>query len=346
MTGGLPGLPERPVERWLRATLPELIQDGPWSAELISGGLSNLTYRLRLPGGTIILRRPPAGHVLPRAHDMEREHRVLSALAATSVPVPVPLALCTDPEVMGVTFYAMPEIPGQVLRAPADTDRLDPSARAELADALIRTFASLHSVDPDEVGLGDYGRRSAYCARQIRTWSGQWERSRTRDLPDMDVLLRRLAERAPTDSASTIVHGDFRLDNTIVDLIGPPRIAAVLDWELSTLGDPLADLGVTLTYWHDLGDDERARIPMSVGLTAKPGFPTARDLAERYAALTGRDLANLGFYTAFAAMKLAVIMEGVHSRYLSQQTVGDGYQTAGSAVPSLVARGLAILARG
>lgn len=345
MTGVLPGLPERSVERWLRAALPELMQDGPWSAELISGGLSNLTYRLRLPGGAVILRRPPAGHVLPRAHDMAREHRVLSALAATPVPVPAPLAICTDPEVMGVTFYVMPEVPGQVLRIPADTERLEPRARAELADALIRTFADLHSVDPDAVGLGDYGRRGGYCERQIRTWSGQWERSKTRDLPDMDTLIKRLAERVPADSASTIVHGDFRLDNTIVDLSGPPRIAAVLDWELSTLGDPLADLALTLTYWHDLGDDERARIPVTVGLTAMPGFPTTSDLAERYAALTGRDLANLGFYTAFAAMKLGVIMEGVHSRYLSQQTVGDGYRTAGSAVASLVARGLAVLAR-
>jgi aminoglycoside phosphotransferase (APT) family kinase protein len=276
---------------------------------------------------------------------MQREHRVLSALATTSVPVPAPLALCTDPEVLGVTFYAMPEIPGQVLRAPTDTERLARPARTALAEALIRTFADLHSVDPDEVGLGNYGRRSGYCARQIRTWSDQWERSRTRDLPDMDMLIKRLAERVPDDSGSTVVHGDFRLDNTIVDLSGSPRIAAVLDWELSTLGDPLADLGVTLTYWHDLGDEERARIPVSAGLTAKPGFPTGRELAERYATLTGRDLGNLAFYTALGAMKLAVILEGVHSRYLGERTVGEGYETAGSAVPSLVARGLAILAR-
>jgi aminoglycoside phosphotransferase (APT) family kinase protein len=359
MADDLPGLPAAPVDRWLRSVLPELIQDGPWSAEVISGGLSNITYRLRLPGGTIILRRPPLGHVLPRAHDMLREHRVLSALSVTPVPVPEPLALCTDPDVLGVTFYAMREISGTVLRQPEDTDALSPSARAALADALVRVLADLHAVDPDAVGLGDYGRRSRYCARQIRTWGGQWERSKTRDLPDMELLIKRLAERAPEDSGFAVVHGDFRLDNTIVGLpadsaraphvaagspAGAPRIAAVLDWELSTLGDPLADLAVTLSYWHDQEDPERDRIPVSLGLTNKPGFPSSRELASAYAARTGRDLGNLPFYLGLALMKLAVICEGVHARYLGGQTVGEGYERVGPAVPLLVARGLRALA--
>jgi aminoglycoside phosphotransferase (APT) family kinase protein len=348
MADDLPGLPAAPVERWLRSVLPGLVQDGPWSAEVISGGLSNITYRLRLPGGTIILRRPPLGHVLPRAHDMLREHRVLSALSVTPVPVPEPLALCTDPDVLGVTFYAMREVPGTVLRQPEDTDKLSPSARAALADALVHVLADLHAVDPDAVDLGDYGRRSGYCARQIRTWGGQWERSKTRDLPDMELLIKRLAERAPEDSGFAIVHGDFRLDNTIVGLpagpAGAPHVAAVLDWELSTLGDPLADLAVTLSYWHDQGDAERDRIPVSLGLTNKPGFPSSRELAAAYAARTGRDLGNLPFYLGLALMKLAVICEGVHARYLGGQTVGEGYERVGPAVPLLVARGLRALA--
>ena len=345
LTPDLPGLPAAPAERWLRDALPDLIQDGPWDAEVISGGLSNITYRLRLPGGTVILRRPPLGHTLPRAHDMAREYRVLSALAPTPVPVPEPLVLCTDPDVLGVTFYVMRDVPGTVLRSPLDTERLSPAERGALAGALISTLADLHALSPDAVGLGDYGRHEGYCVRQIRTWGAQWERSRTRELPDMDLLLARLAELAPEDSACTIVHGDYRLDNTVVSLPpgGAPRIAGVLDWELSTLGDPLADLATTLSYWHDPGDVERAEIPVAAGLTDKPGFPTGRVLAEEYAALTGRSLDNLSFYLALAWMKLAVICEGVHARYLGGQTVGPGYEKAGNAVPLLTARGLRAL---
>jgi aminoglycoside phosphotransferase (APT) family kinase protein len=341
----LPGLPAAAVRPWLRAALPGIAKDGPWTSEVISGGLSNITYRLGLPGGAVILRRPPLGHVLPRAHDMQREYRVLGALFPTAVPVPEPLALCTDPDVLGVTFYVMREVPGPVLRAPADTEALSPPARGALASALIAALADLHAVSPDEAGLGDYGRHSGYCVRQIRTWGAQWERSKTRDLPDMEVLLTRLTGLAPEDSACTIVHGDFRIDNTVVSLAVPdaPRIAAVLDWELSTLGDPLADLAVTMTYWHDPGDTERGRIPVSAGLTDKPGFPAAAELAQAYAERTGTDLRNLSFYIALAWMKLAVICEGVHARYLGGQTVGPGYERVGPAVPMLAARGLRAL---
>lgn len=344
--GQPPGLAAVPLERWLSAALPELMAGGGgWDAEVISGGLSNITYRLRLPGGTVILRRPPLGPVLPRAHDMAREYRVLSALAPTAVPVPRTLALCTDPGVLGVTFYVMSEVPGTVLRTPADTGALSPGERGAVADSLVATLADLHAVSPDAVGLGDFGRRSGYCVRQIRTWGAQWERSRTRDLPDMDVLLARLAQTAPPDSACTIVHGDYRLDNTVVSLPpgGVPHVAGVLDWELSTLGDPLADLAVTLTYWHDRDDVERGDIPVSAHLTALPGFPAARELAGAYAERTGRDLGSLSFYLALSWMKLAVICEGVHARYLGGQTVSAGYEKVGPAVPLLAARGLRAL---
>ena len=220
MADDLPGLPAAPAGRWLGEALPGLFDGGPWRTELISGGLSNITYRLWLPGGTVILRRPPLAHVLPRAHDMAREYRVLRALFGTPVPVPEPLALCSDPDVLGATFYVMRDVPGSVLRTGADTEPLSPAVRGELAASLIAVLADLHDVSPDAVGLGDYGRRSGYCVRQIKTWGAQWERSRTRDLPDMDTLLARLAELAPEDSACTIVHGDFRLDNTVVSL--PP----------------------------------------------------------------------------------------------------------------------------
>jgi aminoglycoside phosphotransferase (APT) family kinase protein len=346
MAEDLPGLPAEPTEKWLRAELPSLLQDGPWRAEVISGGLSNITYRLFLPSGPVILRRPPLGHTLPRAHDMAREHRVISALGPTPVPVPSTLALCEDHSVLGVTFYVMQDVPGSVLRTTADTEPLSQAQRGQLASVLISTLADLHEVDVDAVGLSDYGKRSGYCARQIRTWGGQWERAKTRDLPDMDRLLTLLSERAPAqDSGLAVVHGDFRIDNTVTAFgdDGTPRIAAVLDWELSTLGDPLADLATTLSYWHDPGDEERAKIPVSGGLTDKAGFPTGAALAERYASRTGRDLSNLPFYTALAGMKLAAICEGVHARYLGGQTVGAGYERAGAAVPLLVSRALGAL---
>ncbi|MCW2494131.1 phosphotransferase family protein [Jatrophihabitans sp.] len=343
-TSDLPGLPSGPVQRWLRDALPETDLDG-WDASIISGGLSNITYRVAVADGRYILRRPPLGHVLPRAHDMAREYRILDALWPTPVPVPEPIALCTDVEVAGAPFYLMREVAGEILRTPEQVAALSVQQRRGVGEALIQALADLHAVDPDEVGLGDYGRREAYAARQLRTWRGQWERSRTRELPDMERLLAILDDRVPPDTESRIAHGDYRLDNTIVSLDGDPSVEAILDWELSTLGEPLGDLGLMLTYWHDLGDDERAQIPVAAGVTAHEGFPTGAEVAQRYAELTGRSLDHLDFYTALGTMKLAVILEGVHSRYLSGLSVSDGYEGVGAAVPLLVARGLQLVGR-
>jgi aminoglycoside phosphotransferase (APT) family kinase protein len=349
MTSTIAGLPVSAVDRWLRRELPELFADstgvGPageaeWRAEVISGGLSNITYRLHFAQREVILRRPPLGGVLPSAHDMLREFRVMSALNGTDVPVPRMLGMCTDLEVMGCPFYVMDSVPGRVLRTGADTADLTPVQRGHIAEQLVRALAALHGVDYEAVGLGEFGRPAGYCSRQIRRWTDQWEHSRTRDLPDMDKLLEALADRVPTNSEGCIVHGDFRLDNTIISAGERPEIQAVLDWELSTLGDPLADLAMTMTYWHDLGDDERAQIPVALGVTAHEGFPSAAQFAERYAGLTERDLGQLPFYLGFSAMKLAVILEGVHARYQGGHTISDGYEAAGTAVPFLVASGL------
>jgi aminoglycoside phosphotransferase (APT) family kinase protein len=345
----LPGLPRARIDPWLRRRFPALTRDGEWSAELISGGLSNITYRLHLSGGDVILRRPPLGGVLPSAHDMRREYRVIHALSGTDVPVPQALALESDEDVLGCPFYVMSDVPGEVLRTAADTGRLDVAARGRLAEEFVETLARLHAVDVDAVGLSDYGRGSGYAGRQVQRWGEQWQRSRQRDLPDLDRLLATLSDRVPPDRETTIVHGDYRVDNTVVDL-GPsataPRIVAVLDWELSTLGEPVADLALAMTYWHDRGDDERASIPVAVGVTAHAGFPTAAEVAQRYAARTGRDLDQLPFYLGLAGMKLAVILEGVVARHRGGHTVSGGYDRLGDAVPALVARGLRALSSG
>jgi aminoglycoside phosphotransferase (APT) family kinase protein len=213
-----------------------------------------------------------------------------------------------------------------------------------VSEDLLDVLCDLHSVDPAAVGLGDFGRIGGYAARRLRTWGVQWERARTRDLPDMDRLLAALADAMPTtEPATTIVHGDYRIDNTIVS--PDIRVAAVLDWELATLGDPIADLASMLTYWHDRDDHDRSLISVAAGLTTEPGFLTTRDLAGRYADRSGLDLSQLDFYLALAAMKLAAILEGVYSRYLGGQSVGEGYDAVGSAVPVLVARGLRLLGR-
>ncbi len=343
-SGDLPGLPRAAVTRWLDEHVPGLLGRGPWHAEVIAGGLSNIMYRLRSGERSVVLRRPPLGNLLPSAHDMVREYTVQSALAASPVPVPALLAICRDESVIGVPFYVMQDVPGDVLRTSQDTAALDPVARAGVAAALVRTLVDLHAVDIDAVGLSDFGRPSGYAQRQVRRWGQQWERSATRELPDMATLLGLLAERVPPQPESAILHGDYRLDNTIVDgSADPPRVRAVLDWELSTLGDPLADLGLLLTYWYDGSGVEDAAIPQGAGLTAAAGFPTADQLAEQYGTLSGRDLSGLAFYRALGAMKLAVILEGVHARYLGGQTVGAGYDRVGPAVPVLTARALDLL---
>ena len=335
------GLPSESFTAWALRALPQVGTD--WSAEVISGGLSNLTYRVHGEHGTVIVRRPPLGKLLPSAHDMTREHRVLSALGPTDVPVPEVLAMCDDLHVAGAPFYAMAEVDGVVYREPAQTAALSPEQRSALADELVDVLARIHRVDLDATGLRDFGRPDGYVVRQLRRWTAQWEASRTRDVDGMPQLLDALARQRPADGETTLVHGDFRLDNTLVAQPGGiPVVAAVVDWELSTLGDPLADLAMWLTYWSGPGEDGSA-VPVAPGLTAQEGFPTGEEVAHRYAARTGRDLSHLAFYRAFTDWRLAVILEGVHARYLAGRSMGAGYDRVGPAVPLLVERALSRL---
>lgn len=340
--GEVPGLPRQEFTSWAASALPQVGER--WQAEVISGGLSNITYRLVGDAQTVIVRRPPLGKLLPSAHDMGREHRVLAALQPTDVPVPEVLAFCDDPDVVGAPFYVMAEVEGVVYREPAQTAELSRAQRGTLSDNLVEVLAHIHGVDLDETGLRDFGRAEGYLERQLTRWTAQWDASRTREVSGMPALIEALAAGRPRHSETTLVHGDYRLDNTLVSQPdGIPTIAAVVDWELSTLGDPLADLATWLTYWSGPGEDGSA-VPVAQGLTGHEGFPSGDEVARRYAERTGRDLADLAFYRAFADFKLAVILEGVHARYLAGRSMGEGYDRVGPSVPKLVDRALAHLA--
>ncbi|MCG5448618.1 MULTISPECIES: phosphotransferase family protein [Micromonospora] len=319
---------------------PELAV-GPLRATLIAGGKSNLTYLLRLGDREVVLRRPPLGHVLATAHDMAREFRVISALAPTEVPVPGALLLCTDPEVIGAPFYLMERMPGEVFRTRAQTDPLGDERRRALAMAMMDTLAALHSVDPSSVGLADFGRPEGYLARQVRRWAGQLDRSRSRPLPGIDELRDLLATTAPEGAnAGRIVHGDYRLDNLLASA-DPVTVHAVLDWEMATLGDPLADLGLLLTYWDVLGGSETAAgNPVADGLGPRAGFPTGSELIDRYAGRSSVDVGPLHWHVALGCFKLAVICEGIHYRHTLGQTLGEGFDRIGEMVAPLVAHGL------
>jgi aminoglycoside phosphotransferase (APT) family kinase protein len=290
------------------------------SVELVTAGMSNLTYVVTprsAPDGdpddaAVILRRPPTGAVLATAHDMAREHRVISALAPTPVPVPRTLHLCTDPAVLGAPFYVMERVVGLHVARELPAGYADePEQRRAVADGLVDVLAELHAVDPAAVGLADFGRPEGFLARQVRRWTQQWEATRDRDRPALDALAARLAATVPETRRTSVLHGDYRLDNCLLDPQLPGRVRAVLDWEMSTLGDPLTDLGLMFVYWPQAGEQ---RASMLSPVTTLPGFPARRELAERYAARTGADLSSLPWYVAFAFFKFAAIVAGIVAR--------------------------------
>jgi len=303
------GLDLEKVGPWLEANVEGAV--GPFTATLIAGGRSNLTFTVTGSDGTrFVLRRPPLGHVLASAHDMAREHKIIAAVGKTAVPVPPALGLCEDVDVNGAPFYVMGFVDGVVLDNPQKAQALDPALRIQASEHLIDVLADLHAVDIDAIGLGDLARRGGYIERQLKRWKTQWEGSKTRELPAIDEVAQRLGERVPEQQGVVIAHGDYRFGNCLTDVeVG--KIAAVLDWELCTLGDPLADVGYLRVYWSDPGQEGRHNDPTSAG-----GFLPYTDLLERYANRTGRDLSGIDYYVAFSSWRLAVISEGVYSRYL------------------------------
>jgi aminoglycoside phosphotransferase (APT) family kinase protein len=330
------------VTRFLRERVAGA--DGPLAFSLISGGRSNLTYLVRSGEHAWVLRRPPLGHVLPTAHDMAREYRVLSALADSDVPVARPLALCEDAAVNDMPFYIMEYRPGVVLahELPAGFAETPP-ARRRISLALIDTLARLHAIDYRAAGLEGFGHPDGYVERQVRRWAQQWERSKTGELTEIDVLATRLRAALPRSPAPTIVHGDFRLGNLALDARDPGRVVAVFDWEMATLGDPLADLGYTLIYWADPGDEIDATSIGSVSaFTVAPGFLRRAELVTEYARRTGCDVGAVDFYQVLALYKLAIISEGIYARYLQGKTLGAGFAGMARPTEALAQRAMAI----
>ncbi|MGC9499115.1 phosphotransferase family protein [Streptomyces sp. WG7] len=335
-----PGLDLDRLRGLLDRERPGLVT-GPLSGRLIEGGRSNLTYAVSDGTARWVVRRPPLGHVLATAHDMKREHRVISALHPTNVPVPRPVLLCEDDEVIGSPFYVMEFVEGTPYRTAEQLAPLGPERTRAAVLNLVDTLVDLHAVDPAEVGLADFGRPEGFLDRQLRRWAKQLDASRNRDLAGIDELHATLGRELPRSPAATVVHGDYRLDNV---LIGGEHdeIRAVLDWEMSTLGDPLTDLGLLVMYSMPLGMPDS---PVSTTAQA-PGHPAPAELIERYAARSGRDVSAVAWYTAFAWFKLAVILEGIHYRYTLGQTVGRGFDRIGDLVPVFIEHGLTTLQKG
>ena len=314
-TAPVDGIDAAGMAAWFAANVPAAVQ--PLTYERIAGGHSNLTYRVTDGvGSEWALRRPPLGKRLSSAHDMAREHRVVSALGTTPVPVAPVVGLCEDESVNGAPFYVMDFVRGPVLRGTSEAEAAFPDEgdRAEIGMRVADTLAAIHAVDPDAVGLGDLGRKEDYVARQLRRWYGQWEKSKTRELAAIDRVHERLSARIPAQEGVSIVHGDYRLDNMILTMAG--EVAAVVDWELCTLGDPLADVGLLMVYWPEAGEET---IALGQPATLAPGFPKREQLKARYAERSGRDLSQLDFFVALGYWKLAIILEGVYARYAAGQ---------------------------
>jgi len=310
---------------------------GTMHIELIHGGRSNLTYLVSDGTRRWVLRRPPLGPIAPTANDIGREHRVVAALGPTAVPVARAVAYCDDPSLIGAPFSVVSMVEGRVIRSAADGAALEVAEARRLTTALVGGLVAIHAVSYQEAGLADLGRPVGFLGRQVDRWRRQWELVATRELAVLAELHARLTSSLPIESGASIVHGDYRLDNTIVDSTDAGVLAAIVDWEMATLGDPLVDLGLLLVYWDPLA---APIFPEGHAIGANVGFPSPDEVAEIYAKASGRPLSHLGFYRALGYFKLAVIAEGIHGRFRNGLTVGSGFETVGDAVVPLIHAGL------
>ena len=309
LPGEAAGVDLPPLRTWFETHVPDFV---PETATQIAGGHSNITVRLSDAGGRdLVLRRPPLHSVLATAHDMGREYRLISAFVPTPLPVPRTVAYCPDDDVIGAPFYVMEYVRGLVLHDHEVARQLDEPDREKAALSFIDALVELHAADVDDIGLGDLAKRDEYIARQLKRWYAQYEHSRTSDDQTVERAHALLSARIPEQRESTVVHGDFRLGNCIVSEQG--AVQAVLDWEICTLGDPLADIGYVMATWPE-NEIEAAPFPDAPSLV--PGFPKRDVLLRRYAERSGRDVSEVGFYVAFSYFRLACIIQGVYSRAL------------------------------
>ena len=333
--GSPPGLDLDRLAGFLDRECPGLIE-GPLRAEVFDGGKSNITYRVTDGRDQWVVRRPPLGHVLATAHDMMRENRIITALEPTPVPVPRTLALCSDPAVIGAPFYVMELMQGIPYRL---CEQLEPLGRERvraISTRMVEVLADLHAVDPGEVGLGDFGRPEGFLPRQVQRWKKQLDASKSREQPGVDELFDILVSSVPPDRAPAIVHGDFRLDNLLID--ETDAVTAVLDWEMATIGDALTDLALLLAYNRMSRLEAGALIANAANAE---GFITEDEILEAYAQRSGNDLEHVGFYLGLAYFKLAGIVEGIYFRHLGGQTVGPGFDQLGSLTEPLIQAGIA-----
>jgi aminoglycoside phosphotransferase (APT) family kinase protein len=315
----------------------------PMEVTQFPGGHSNLTYEVRFGALELVVRRPPFGPVPPTAHDMAREYRWLTAIHPAFPLAPRAYALCEDPSVIGSVFYVMERRHGVVVRDQEPASIKDqPSVRRRVGLAVVDALAGLHAIDIDASGLAHLGKPSGFVERQVRGWTERWNRSRTHDLPEMEAIARWLVESLPPNPARpSVVHGDFKLDNLMLDPADPSRIVAVFDWEMAALGDPLVDLGILLAYWVAAAPPNQHDALTTV--TTLPGWLTPAELVERYGARSGRDLSGLEFYEVFALFKIAVVVQQIYYRFVNGQTSDPRFERLGDRVTDLARRAAACL---
>jgi aminoglycoside phosphotransferase (APT) family kinase protein len=321
-------------------------------ATLLAGGRSNISYKLTdAKGSSWVLRRPPLGHIMPSAHDMSREFRVLSGLNSVSYPTPATRGYCEDESVIGAKFMMMDFIDGRVIESAQTASSLSTKQASEISQELIDTLARLHAIDPAAAGLDQLGKPAGYLQRQVKRWGEQWQITKTRELPEIEKLhawLETAIAKVPESLPTSIVHGDYRIDNVILAR-DKSEIVAVLDWEMSTLGDPISDLAISLVYWSQATDTLRKKIPVAEDVTSGPGFWSRQQVLDRYVSQTGLDISHLDECVALACFKLAVIMESIHHRNLSGQQLGaaaGAQSTMGEATVALTELGLAVTRQG
>ena len=347
-----PGLRLTSLADWMQSNIVGFNASGTLQATLLAGGRSNISYKLTdASGSSWVLRRPPLGHIMPSAHDMGREFRVLSGLNSVSFPTPATRGYCEDESVIGAKFMMMDFIDGRVIESAQTASSLSETQASEISQELVDTLARLHAVDPAAAGLDQLGKPVGYLQRQVKRWGEQWQITKTRELPEIETLhawLEMAIAKVPESLPTSIVHGDYRIDNVIL-ASQKSDIVAVLDWEMSTLGDPISDLAISLVYWSQETDTLRKRIPVAEDVTSGPGFWSRQQVLDRYVSQTGLDISHLDECVALACFKLAVIMESIHHRNLSGQQLGaaaGAQSTMGEATVALTELGLAVTHQG